>query len=622
MHQTKKQEGIFGSLPILAVAFGESQGIKVMIGGDDATTDGQRILLPTLPTECTDTLRTLAMGYLMHETGHIVETSIPVFGMCQSPLEKEMLNVIEDVRMEAARIATYPGARRTLADLAEHIDREGGFGTEDRIESGIHPAQTIAYWLLTRLRTEVLGQDLAQTASRYDAKMRALVGDAGMVRLEALRDQVYQLTSTSEALGLARRFIGLLGDLSQEQPPESPSAQQSESDAEDDGEAGDGAAGGGGQDRGDPDADSQPDAGGSGGDGDGDSAEGSDAGSQAPQDGGATSQGDGSSAADQATDGQASEGAGHGGNGHGQSAQADGSKSPDRQALRQALEAGEGDIQSTDVGRIAAEQLRQQATQEVEGEVTRTHQQPVFRDMLDVERPARSEAPNFGQTLASSAQLRARLASAMEAQVHKRDVLRMSGRRVDGGATHRLFTDGRIFKRDRKVVQVNTAVMVLMDVSGSMAAQGRIEEARKATLALSAGIHQIHGCKVAAAAFPAIVVLKEFDEHPRPVSGRYEIHPRGSTPMAEAMIWAATQLAQRREERKMLMIATDGDPDDANSVLELTRLYAKSGVEVIGVGIQHQAVSRLFEKHVVVNSLNDLPGAMFNLLKGSMRRVA
>ena len=619
MHQNKLREGILGSLPILAIAFGESQGIKVTIGGDRAFARGQSINLPAMPTECTDTLRTLAMGYLMHETGHIVETSIPVFGMCSTQLERELLNVVEDVRMEAARIATYPGARKTLADLAEHVDRNGGFGTEEQIRADQHPAQCIAYWLLTKLRKEALGQDVGQTASLYETQMHALVGDAGMIRLGALLDEVYQLTSTSESLGLARRFVGLLGDLSTEKPPEQPQSQQGEGAGEDDQAATNG-----------PDQcdepgrsdDSQQDSNASGEGGHSAQDGAADRSSGANQGDGDSSQDGDSSSATGAREVSGNGPAGHGENGQEQPTQSECSNGPNRQALRQALEAQSGDFKPTDIGDIAAEQLSQQATREVASEVAETGHGPVFGQTLDVVRPDRSEAPDFDHTMASSAQLRAKLASAMEAQARKRDVLKVSGRRMDGGAAHRLFTDGRIFKRERTLREVNTAVLVLMDVSGSMSTANRIYEARKAALAISAGVHQIHGCKVAAAAFPEIVVLKEFDEQPRPVSGRFTINPRGSTPMAEAMIWGATRLATRKEERKMLMVVTDGDPNDDHSVRELIKLYARSAIEVIGVGIQHPAVKCLFEKNVVVNSLEELPVAMFNLLKGSMRRVA
>ena len=619
MYQNKLREGILGSLPILAIAFGESQGIKVTIGGDRAFARGQSINLPAMPTECTDTLRTLAMGYLMHETGHIVETSIPVFGMCSTQLERELLNVVEDVRMEAARIATYPGARKTLADLAEHVDHNGGFGTEEQIRADQHPAQCIAYWLLTKLRKEALGQDVGQTASLYETQMHALVGDAGMIRLGALLDEVYQLTSTSESLGLARRFVGLLGDLSTEKPPEQPQSQQGEGAGEDDQAATNGpdqCDEPGRSDDSQQDSNASGEGGHSAQDGAADRSSGANQG-----DGGPSQDGDPSSATG-AREAPGNGPAGHGENGQEQSAQSECSNGPNRQALRQALEAQSGDFKPTDIGDIAAEQLSQQATREVASEVAETGHGPVFGQTLDVVRPDRSEAPDFDHTMASSAQLRAKLASAMEAQARKRDVLKVSGRRMDGGAAHRLFTDGRIFKRERTLREVNTAVLVLMDVSGSMSTANRIYEARKAALAISAGVHQIHGCKVAAAAFPEIVVLKEFDEQPRPVSGRFTINPRGSTPMAEAMIWGATRLATRKEERKMLMVVTDGDPNDDHSVRELIKLYARSAIEVIGVGIQHPAVKCLFEKNVVVNSLEELPVAMFNLLKGSMRRVA
>jgi cobaltochelatase CobT len=127
---------------------------------------------------------------------------------------------------------------------------------------------------------------------------------------------------------------------------------------------------------------------------------------------------------------------------------------------------------------------------------------------------------------------------------------------------------------------------------------------------------------VAAAAFPNIEILKEFDEQTRGVASRFQIDCGGGTPMGMAMIWAASQLAPRRETRKMLIVITDGEPDNVEQVRKLVGMYEKAGVEVIGVGIGCDSVEDLYPVSVVIDSVEELAGALFGVINERMRKAA
>ena len=65
-----KRQTLIHSLPIVASVLGRKYKVKVVIGGDEAKTDGDVIVLPSLPPDNADAA-VLAYGYLDHEAGHV-----------------------------------------------------------------------------------------------------------------------------------------------------------------------------------------------------------------------------------------------------------------------------------------------------------------------------------------------------------------------------------------------------------------------------------------------------------------------------------------------------------------------------------------------------------------------
>jgi len=59
----------------------------------------------------------------------------------------------------------------------------------------------------------------------------------------------------------------------------------------------------------------------------------------------------------------------------------------------------------------------------------------------------------------------------------------------------------------------------------------------------------------------------------------------GSSPLAEAIWFAGCRLLQQREERKLLLVLTDGIPDDLDEAVTVLGLARISNIEVKGVGL-------------------------------------
>ena len=110
-------------------------------------------------------------------------------------------------------------------------------------------------------------------------------------------------------------------------------------------------------------------------------------------------------------------------------------------------------------------------------------------------------------------------------------------------------------------------------------------------------------------------------KHGQPVqlhAGKFGMRPTGGTPMAEAIWYAAFELSKTREDRKMLIVLTDGEPDNKDSAEAVIELCENSGIEVIGIGIETNAPSRLFSKSICIDDVADLQSTLFKLMEKSL----
>ena len=114
--------------------------------------------------------------------------------------------------------------------------------------------------------------------------------------------------------------------------------------------------------------------------------------------------------------------------------------------------------------------------------------------------------------------------------------------------------------------------------------------------------------------FPSNRILIPIGAAPASRLDHLAVQATGGTPMGEAMYWAARQLSRRREPRKILMVMTDGTPSDPWEVEMAKAALERMGVEVFGVGIGADEVSKLFPKHCVIRSINELPSVMLDML--------
>ena len=114
-------KAVMNSLPLVASVLGKKYGVKVVIGGDQAYTDGSTIHLPSLPLDCDEKLLALVRGFTDHEAAHIRETDFSVLeDKAMTPLTKHIWNIFEDWRVENALAKKFPGCRQNFNWLIHH----------------------------------------------------------------------------------------------------------------------------------------------------------------------------------------------------------------------------------------------------------------------------------------------------------------------------------------------------------------------------------------------------------------------------------------------------------------------------------------------------------------------
>ena len=100
----------------------------------------------------------------------------------------------------------------------------------------------------------------------------------------------------------------------------------------------------------------------------------------------------------------------------------------------------------------------------------------------------------------------------------------------------------------------------------------------------------------------------------------------------EAINWAYSRLKKRGEERKILMVISDGAPVDDSTLSvnsgdylekhlkKMVRLIEnKEDIEILAIGIGHD-VSRYYKKAVKISDVNELGDVMINQLSNLFKK--
>ena len=264
-----------------------------------------------------------------------------------------------------------------------------------------------------------------------------------------------------------------------------------------------------------------------------------------------------------------------------------------------------GEIMSIELANSSAESAGDALTVAVEG--TR-HAAPL---------PAEQKL----QALQASIALRTRLQGFLQAQTQRRCSIGRQGT-LHVNSLHRLQVgNARVFQKESVQLGLNTAVHVLLDVSGSMAG-APINLANRACYAVATALSHLGGVNPAVTAFPAMTVTNSvfpIMKHGQAVPDMFDIRASGGTPLAGALWWVLQTMLPLKEQRKMILVITDGMPDNPLAANNAIGVAQKLGFEVYGLGIRDEHITHhLPHTSKVVNDLPDLVPAMFAMLQAAL----
>ena len=181
-----------------------------------------------------------------------------------------------------------------------------------------------------------------------------------------------------------------------------------------------------------------------------------------------------------------------------------------------------------------------------------------------------------------------------------------------------------LFQRRYEEEGIDSAVVILLDVSGSMYdgisvgfGKPRVTRMASAAPVCVALLETLSAAQVAT----ALVTFDDFTSVLKPWSMNYrkavtmleKIAGMGGSDDATALMHVHQMLYRRPEKRRICFVLTDGQGDIAQAKAQVASA-ARLGVTTIGIGINAD-VSHVYPNNVQIDSLDDLGQVTFTKLK-------
>jgi hypothetical protein len=210
--------------------------------------------------------------------------------------------------------------------------------------------------------------------------------------------------------------------------------------------------------------------------------------------------------------------------------------------------------------------------------------------------------------------------------------------RIDGGSLWKGVvyrnsqTGQRVFSKKQEHKTIDTAVTLLIDQSGSM-------RYSKFLFAAAAGIilNEVFAkigvkCRVSSftdeMTYTYTLLHKEFDEKvtanelAERISNGVSRHGMAGNADGENVLWEYGKLRARSEPKKILVVLSDGLPDDSKHMYDCEKytkevcdtIQKRGDVLLIGIGIMDNAVKRFYRRNRVINSAHEIVEVMLKIL--------
>lgn len=215
-----------------------------------------------------------------------------------------------------------------------------------------------------------------------------------------------------------------------------------------------------------------------------------------------------------------------------------------------------------------------------------------------------------------------RLASLLKAQTQSTTRYGKKGQIVPARLWRLKMGNVSVFRNTVEGRELNTAVKILLDRSGSM--KGSMQQAVEAACFLPMAFDDVAGIHTSIDIFPGYgkfaSTLKPFDTRTMPcLDDLADVTASGGTPLTEALRHSGSDLMNFDAERRLLVIVTDGRPHREDLARAELRALEAAGIEVIGISI-NVSLRHLFSKYVSIQHVGELTNSLYHLMEAELIR--
>lgn len=587
------------SLEKVARILSSSFGVKVQFEGTQAYTDGKVINLPNLPSDDPSYMLDLN-GYLDHETSHVIFTEFDWVKKVKNDFHKNLLNALEDTRIERLMVEKYPGTKLHLDPLNEKWKA---------INRSRWAELPFMFRLICNLRTIMEGGSTVpdvEVEEFYSDKVRALLAKANTAE------------STGELFKITREITDLLNEAAKEK-------DRKEQEQKEQGGKNEKAENGSQGEKGDK--------------------------QEQGEQGELGEQGERGDKQEQGTQKR-----------RGRKPKAASKKDSEKDSKESAQGQNEAKLNSAgdtnvpfDIHSFMDEQFKDKAKelrQEMENQyghkAAKTGKHIPFTTkydtVVDSYKDAKKDqeaAEMIAEMRPSISKIKTELEQILVAKTKSRWKVEQGRGRLNANRLHTIKTSQspKIFKKREVRLEDDVAVTLLVDLSGSM--HPRIKLAKQTLLTMCQALKELNipyealGFNTTPKGianrpiekgvfnrqFDALrtYVFKAFDS----AQENFCLRAGGNNADGESLRVAARRLSAQKAKRKILIVFSDGMPaiSGANIPLLAKDLndaiseISKSGIECFGFGIQSDYVKDFYKDYCIVDSLEEFPKIGIQQLK-------
>lgn len=592
--------GIYNSLPVVARALSDQFGVNVTVGGSTAyaSQNGQSFTINIPFYKDAEKLSDVLLGYLVHEAAHVKYTEFSILkndiparakqGYNPSVLHR-LVNITEDLRIERAIGRRFPGVPSFLKALNLFVFNEDTEPTDEPVAAFLNGLLLCGF-----KRYHALNIPVEQAQTDFIRLFGQNMFDTAMDILGL----AINAPSVADCLDISCRLYDLAVDAFNENQQDQ--EDQSSGDGNDTSSEpnSDNSLPGGEGGTPEPDADVDAD----------DSSDGQPSQGTPAQPGDEAEKGDNSASGSDASEG-------------------DSTSSQSSKPVNSDPFADATDDDLDEVIKGAGERLNDC----IKDNVSPSERIPAATPfgVAPAKRHATSEASVLRGVQAASG-LRQSMHGLLQgmqqvSRTHKETGRVMDTRRL----TSALLGETKLFRHKSKAVEFNSAFTVLLDSSGSLGTD--MVEAEAAVVSLLFALDGIKGVSTSAYHFPHattnnVGLLKAREQGFRAAvnAKQFGISAGGYTPLEEALWPAFSDLLNARADRHVMVVVTDGKPNNSAPVIQMVNDAKKEGVIVIGIGFggaDAKLMNSLFgDTGVAVGTVSALRGKLLEVTRKALTR--